>query len=171
MPLDMQWIIDHWHVIGTSVVSITGVVWAWFSAHYGIIRKIFRWIRKQCYLRAENASLTERIAATEQRAIAAEARAVEAESERDILRDRVEPSDLRPPEIEIVGFLAKRGVPIECFRLRENFALEQTRFDHHMDRLKGVLFYIRVRRYADSRASTYELTEKGKEYAVTHSLC
>jgi hypothetical protein len=147
------------------------VVWAWFSVHYGIIRKIFRWIRKQFYLRAENASLTERIAAAEQRAIAAEARAAEAEAQRDILADRIKPPDLQPAEIEILRFLAVRGIPIDWFQLSGNFKIERTRFDFHINRLMRTYCLIHLRRFADSRPAAYELTEKGKEYAVTHSLC
>lgn len=92
----MQWILDHWHVIATSIATIIGAIWAWFSAHNGQLRKFFRWLRSHFFLRTK-------LAASEQRTLAAADRAVSAEASAEQLKLRAEQAEaevkrLKPPE-------------------------------------------------------------------------
>lgn len=174
----IDWITDNWQILSASIGGPVVLVWGWISAHHGKIRTGFQWIVKQFRLSAENADLTKQLAAAQDalkskdlRLADSDANAKELESQRDILAKKLEPPDLNSEEIEIIRFLAKRGIPIEWYRLSQNFTVERTRFDHYMNRLTMTFRYVIKRGFADTRPEVYELTESGKAYAVTNKLC
>ena len=173
-----QWILDHWHALtGWSVTTIFVAIWTWISAHHGQLRKLFRWIWKQYHLRTENETLTAQLAEAQQRAIRAEkcaadseVRNKQADAEIGILKKQLEPPDIQLPEIKIIRLLAVRGYGISRGGLRTQAALDRTRGDYHINRLEQTFNFIHVRCFADGRAPIYELTDKGKAYAVTNDL-
>ena len=174
----IDWITDNWQILSASIGGPVVLVWGWISAHHGKIRTGFQWIVKQFRLSAENADLSKKLTAAEDALKAKDLRLAdsdsnikEAEAQRDILAKKLEPPELDESEINIIRFLAVRGIPIESYRLCFSFEMERTRFDHYINRLTRTFHYVRLRTYADTRPEVYELTESGKSYAVANKLC
>jgi hypothetical protein len=174
----IEWINEHWKILSASIGGPVIIIWGWISAHHGKIRACFRWIRKQFYLRSQNADLSKKLTAAEDALKAknlclaeSNSKIKETEAQRDILAKKLEPPDLCEDEVNIIRFLAKRGYPIEWYSLRQNFKIEPTRFDFYMNRLTRIFRLICRSGFADTRPDVYELTEAGKAYAVTNGLC
>jgi len=167
----IEWITEHWQPLVGWGSTIGGAIWTAVSAHHGKIRAGFRWLRKQSHLRSENAKLTARLAEKDKLLEDKTILLADSDAKVEVQAKLLEPPALDEGEINIIRFLAVRGIPIESYRLCFSFEMERTRFDHYLNRLTGTFHYVRLRGFADARPEVYELTESGKAYAVTNNLC
>ena len=160
-----RWFLDNWPAI-TAWLGTTGVaIWAWFSAHNGQLRKVFRWLRSHFYLRTK-------LAAAEQSALTAADRAISAETRAEQFKLRAEQAEaeiqrLQPPKRltdipEAILLLLTNGYKTSDALIAHQVGISTDRASALLhDLLDAQLVQFAI------KAGTYPFPEEEKEWSLT----
>ena len=162
----LQWILDHYHILigwgSTAGLSI----WAWFSAHNGQLRKVFRAIRQLLHLRTQLRVTTEQLTIARTEAAQERARAEQLAADNDKLTKLLKPPERRHElEDKLLVLAARKKRVVSSTLQRECGVHSVTSQFHHQQLLDAGL----LQRLGQANPYSF-LTHDGMAYLIRNDL-